>query len=143
MERLIASHKHIDAAPAEGYRETRLPAVPVGVDERAVTVLTGTYGAQVLDPLVATHPRPDLQVRAVPNDFFGGNIAVTGLMTGADVGKVLEGSPPDRRYLLPDVCLSNGFFLDGVRVSELPRPVEVIPTDGVSLRKALGRPRAA
>jgi hypothetical protein len=37
------------------------------------------------------------------------------------------------------VCLSDdGRFLDGTTVAELPRPVEVIPTDGHALRAALG-----
>jgi hypothetical protein len=40
--------------------------------------------------------------------------------------------------LLPDVCLSDdGRFLDGVAISDLPRPVEVITTDGIALRAAL------
>jgi hypothetical protein len=34
--------------------------------------------------------------------------------------------------------LSNGVFLDGVLVSELPRRVEVVATDGRSLVEALG-----
>jgi hypothetical protein len=35
------------------------------------------------------------------------------------------------------VCLSRGTFLDGIRPEDLPRRVEVLPTDGVSLRRAL------
>jgi NifB/MoaA-like Fe-S oxidoreductase len=101
-------------------------------------VLTGEYGAKVLEPLLAGIGRQDVELVAVRNDFFGGNIAVTGLMTGNDVASVLSGMPEDRRYLLPDVCLSNGVFLDGVLVSELPRPVEVVATDGRSLVEALG-----
>ena len=34
--------------------------------------------------------------------------------------------PPGHRYLLPDVCLSQGRFLDGTTPEELPRPVEVV-----------------
>ena len=75
----------------------------------------------------------------VANEFFGGNTGVTGLMTGTDLMRVLENEPAGDRYLLPDVCLSDdGRFLDGVTVAELPRPVEVVATDGISLRKALG-----
>ena len=33
--------------------------------------------------------------------------------------------------------LSGGRFLDGVTVAELPRPVEVVATDGIALRAAL------
>ena len=74
----------------------------------------------------------------VDNDFFGGNVGVTGLMVGADLQRVLAAEPEGHRYLLPDVCLSNGTFLDGLGVEDLPRPVEVIATDGISLRRALG-----
>ena len=30
-----------------------------------------------------------------------------------------------------------GVFLDGVRVEDLPRPVEIVPTNGIALRRAL------
>ena len=82
--------------------------------------------------------RPDVRVVAVPNNFFGGNIGVTGLLVGADLAPVLAAEPEGHRYLLPDVCLSNGVFLDGTSPTELPQPVEVVATDGVALRRALG-----
>ncbi len=47
------------------------------------------------------------------NGFFGGNIGVAGLLTGADLIPALGQAPVGRRYLLPDVCLSGGRFLDG------------------------------
>jgi hypothetical protein len=76
-------------------------------------------------------------VLPVRNEFFGGNIAVTGLMVGADLARVLASEPHGHRYLLPDVCISDGIFLDGMSVDELPRPVEIVATDGMSLRAAL------
>jgi putative radical SAM enzyme (TIGR03279 family) len=126
----------VDGAPAEGYRAARNDAAPASStgDTRPVTVLTGEYGARVLRPLL-----PDVDVVAVPNRFFGGNISVAGLLVGEDVAAVLGGLPAGRRYLLPDVCLSGGAFLDGTRPADLPHPVEVVPTDGVALRTALGR----
>jgi NifB/MoaA-like Fe-S oxidoreductase len=134
----------VDAAPAEGYRAPRLlpteaipSPIPAGPDRRPVTVLTGTYGARVLAPLLDAHPRPDISVREIPNDFFGGNIGVAGLLTGEDLSRALEGSPSGMRYLLPDACLNEGRFLDGLTLADLPYPVEVVPTDGASLRRAL------
>lgn len=104
----------------------------------AIGILTGEMGAQVLAPLVDSLGRSDIRVIPVRNDFFGGNTAVTGLMTGADLINVLHAEPANDRYLLPDVCLSeDGRFLDGKSVSDLPRMVEVISTDGIALRKAL------
>jgi NifB/MoaA-like Fe-S oxidoreductase len=127
----------VDAAPAEGYRAPRLETAPGGIDDRPVTVLTGAYGARVLAPLVAAHGRSDVAVWPVANQFFGGNIGVAGLLTGEDVGRALQAVPGDRRCLLPDACLNEGRFLDGLTLADLPRPVEVVPCDGASLRRAL------
>ena len=137
----------VEGAPAEGYRAPRTSTVvaPVrvvpgrrsGTASRSSTVITGEYGARVLEPLLKAIGHSDVELLAVRNRFFGGNIAVTGLLTGADVATALADRPAEGRYLLPDVCLSKGMFLDGVSVSELPRPVEVVPTDGRSLLRAL------
>ncbi len=139
----------VDGAPAAGYRapraaEATTTPVQIGSPRRGATaVLTGTYGAAVLEPLVATLDRDDVRVVAVGNDYFGGNIGVTGLMVGEDVARVLADQPEGDRYLLPDVCLSRGVFLDGMSPDDLPRPVEVVATDGVALREALGGRREA
>ncbi len=135
----------VDGAPAEGYRAPRdanphkqsALAVPVPVAEPAHTaIVTGEMGARVLQPMLSRLPgRPRLVV--VPNRFFGGNIGVTGLLTGEDVGLALADEPDDDRYLLPDVVLSRGRFLDGTTVAALPRRVEVIATDGAALVRAL------
>ena len=126
----------VDGAPAEGYRAPRtdglIPLTPRR--DAPVAILTGEYGAAVIEPLVA-----DLDVRVVPvrNNFFGGNIGVTGLLVGQDLAPVLAAQPEGHRYLLPDVCLSGGLFLDGTKPEDLPRPVEIIRSDGISLRQAL------
>ena len=74
---------------------------------------------------------------AVENRFFGGTIGVAGLLTAADLARTLAGEPDDHRYLLPDACLSKGVFLDGGTLDDLPRPVEVVAADGLSLRRRL------
>lgn len=101
-------------------------------------VLTGPFGAQVITPLITELGRDDIRVIPVENQFFGGNTGVTGLMTGADLARVLSSQPAGHRYLLPDVCLSDDRrFLDGLSVDDLPRPVRVVATDGIALRRAL------
>jgi putative radical SAM enzyme (TIGR03279 family) len=148
----------VDGAPAEGYRAPRNPAGDTGLRvvgsttsvgirigprvDAPVGILTAPYGARVLGPLIASLNRSDVRLLEVANDWFGGNTAVTGLMVGADVARRLEAEPAGHRYLLPDVCLSEGRFLDGTTIDDLPRPVEVIATDGGSLRRAL-QPRGA
>jgi len=107
-----------------------------------IGVLTGELGAEVLAPLIAGLGREDVRLIPVRNEFFGGNTGVTGLLVHADLTKALAAEPAGHRYLLPDVCLSDdGRFLDGGAVADLPRPVEVVPTDGHALRRALQRVR--
>ena len=130
----------VDGAPADGYRAPR--RIEVAPSRRAgpIAVLTGEYGARVLGPLLpllASAASAPVRLVTVPNRFFGGNIAVTGLLTGHDVGVALADEPRADRYLLPDVVLSNGRFLDGASIDDLPRDVEVVPTDGASLVAAL------
>jgi putative radical SAM enzyme (TIGR03279 family) len=130
----------VDGAPAERYRAHKHGAVqsaPSPAGAGTTTVLTSTYGAAVLEPLLAD--RVDVRVVAVENRYFGGNIGVTGLLVGEDLARALHEAPPSDRYLLPDVCLSGGRFLDGTVPADLPRAVEVVPTDGLALRQALGR----
>lgn len=141
----------IDGAPAEGYRAVRNPAADTGLRGRSgssglsirpsrrapIAILTGEYGARVLEPLVATLERPDVRVVPIANEFFGGNTSVAGLMVGADLVRELERQPEGHRYLIPDVCLSEGRFLDGMSIEDLPRAVEVVATDGIALRRAL------
>ena len=79
-----------------------------------------------------------MRVIPVRNEFFGGNIGVTGLLVGEDLERVLAGEPAGHRYLLPDVCLSSGRFLDGTTPAELSRPVEIVATDGQALRRPDG-----
>ncbi|HEV3402287.1 MAG TPA: DUF512 domain-containing protein [Acidimicrobiales bacterium] len=133
----------VDGAGPEGYRAPREDARAVAasparaVADRPVGVLTGEYGARVLEPLLVRFGRPEVRVIPVANHFFGGNIGVTGLLVGSDLARVLAEQPEGHRYLLPDVCLSKGVFLDGTRPDDLPRSVEIVPTDGLALRRAL------
>ncbi|HEX4491796.1 MAG TPA: DUF512 domain-containing protein [Acidimicrobiia bacterium] len=133
----------VDGAPADGYRAPRTTKAGTVVGTpgaRRIAILTGELGAPVLAPLVddlTAHAGTDVRLLTVRNDFFGGNIGVTGLMTGADIGAALESQPEHDRYLLPDVALSQGRFLDGTTLAQLPRVVEAIPTDGRALVEAL------
>jgi len=151
----------VDGAPAQGYRAPRNPAGDTALRQsncstsgetgtrivdirlkkkslpKPIGILTGEYGAVVLRPLIESLDREDVRLIPVKNSFFGGNIAVTGLLVGQDIAWALRDQPRSDRYLLPDVCLSDGRFLDGTTVEDLPFPVEIIPTDGIALRRAL------
>ena len=117
-------------SPRRTARTSGPPGAPIAI-------LTAPYGAQVLAPLVAGLGRDDVRIVPVANTYFGGNVAVTGLMVGEDLARALVAEPTGHRYLLPDVCLSQGRFLDGLTPDDLPHPVEVVPTDGAALRRTL------
>ncbi len=125
----------VDGAPPAGYRSRRAELDMAQDDGRPVAVVTGAFGAEVIGPLLAD--RAGVRILRVDNRFFGGTIGVAGLLTGTDIAKALADEPDDHRYLLPDACLSDGRFLDGLGLEDLPRRVEVVASDGWSLRQAL------
>ncbi|HLG01728.1 MAG TPA: DUF512 domain-containing protein [Acidimicrobiia bacterium] len=133
----------VEGAPADGYRAPRSGEVAVRLRSkrsRPVGIVTGEYGAEVIEPLLPLlSEHAGVPVRAVPvrNDFFGGNIGVTGLLTATDIRARLAEEPEGDRYLLPDVALSRDLFLDEGTLGDLPRPVEVVATNGVALVDAL------
>ena len=122
----------VDGAPPWGDRATRASLDEQGSD--APIILTGEYGSAVLTDLFRRHRAPDIEVLAVKNHFFGGNTAVTGLLCGGDLAAAMKARGAGR-YVLPDVCLSEGRFLDGLTTSDLPYGVEVVETSGVTLRR--------
>ncbi len=127
----------IDGAPALGYRAIRFSARGNRAEgiQGGVKIITSAYGKLALERLSAVSG-VTMDFVEVENRFFGGNIAVAGLMAGEDVAGVI--ADEDRtRLLLPDVCLSEGRFIDGWELEALPRQVEVVPSDGRSLAQAL------
>ena len=134
----------VDGAPALGYRAPRTGTEPSRDlhHARDVALLTGEYAAPLLRDLLDRHQYDDVQVITVANRYFGGNIKVAGLMTGQDLQRVLADVPASTTCLLPDVCLSEGRFLDGLGLEDLPRPVNVVRTTGQDLRAALELVRA-
>jgi putative radical SAM enzyme (TIGR03279 family) len=126
----------VDGAPALGYRAPRT------LDERhhvgdGVTVLTGEYAAPILRTLFDDHGFSEVEVKAVKNRYFGGNIKVAGLITGQDLQVALNDVSDSNICLVPDVCLSEGRFLDGLSLDDLSRPVMSVATTGQELRATL------
>jgi hypothetical protein len=130
------------AAPAEGYRAPRTTGNggPNHRDGPAV-IVTARYGAQVIAPV---HERLEalaarsLRVLEVGNDFFGGNVGVSGLMVGEDVQRALAADPePAALYLIPDVALSGDRFLDEMTLADVGQvsgaPVQAVPASAVGL----------
>jgi putative radical SAM enzyme (TIGR03279 family) len=126
----------VDGAPALGYRAARGGDSSLRYGED-VMVITGEYAAPILRQLFDEHGYADVAILSVNNAYFGGNIKVAGLLTGQDLNNALREVPQSTVLLLPDVCLSEGRFLDGLDLQDLTHQVITIRTTGQDLRSTL------
>ena len=110
---------------------------------RTPAVVTGRYGAAMFGQLLHESGFPEVPVVCVDNEHFGGNTAVAGLLTYSDIVRTLRATSGENVYLLPDVCLNDGVFLDGATFDDLAREfdVEVVPTSGGALLRRLQESR--
>jgi putative radical SAM enzyme (TIGR03279 family) len=131
----------VDGAPALGYRAPRGgdSTLHYGDD---IMVITGEYAAPILRDLFDAHGYDDVQILSVKNSFFGGNIKVAGLLTAQDLNSALEDVGRSTVLLLPDVCLSEDRFLDGLTLDDLSHRVITVRTTGQELRSSLDSVRA-
>ncbi len=113
--------RSIPAAPAEGYRAVRHDAPDPHTGSGPLVVLTGMYGSAVLEPVRNRLERlagRRIRLLEVPNDYFGGNTAVAGLMVGEDIIKTITSdTEPVGAYVIPDVALSGDAFIDDTPLS--------------------------
>lgn len=118
------------------------------LSERFV-IATGVAAAPFLQELVdaasAKWPTLHAQVVAIRNDFFGELITVSGLITGQDLIRQLQGVPMDT-LLLPENMLrqQQDVFLDDVTPAQVEEQLQVslrlVPeTDGAALLAAFFR----
>ncbi len=121
--------------------QTRTPT------DQSVVIATGVAAQPHLESLMEMARRkwPQLQVEvvAIRNDFFGELITVSGLVTGGDLMRQLEGVPMDR-LLLPANMLrqQEDCFLDDVTPQQVEEhlgvTIRLVPeTDGDALLDAL------
>jgi putative radical SAM enzyme (TIGR03279 family) len=110
---------------------------------RRVTVVSGTlYGPRLAARLAALAPAA--RVVSVPNEFFGGTVAVAGLLTGQDIQRHLAAAGDlGEAVLVPAVALRDGegVFLDDLTPADLSRslgvPVVPVETSARALARAL------
>ncbi|MDE6846296.1 MAG: DUF512 domain-containing protein [Lachnospiraceae bacterium] len=69
----------------------------------------------------------NIHVYAISNEFFGEQITVSGLLTGQDIMRQLQGKKLGDRLLLPQNVLRSGedYFLDDVTVGEMEKTLQV------------------
>lgn len=114
---------------------------------RRVSSVTGEAAypliANVVDKACQKWHNLECKVYPVKNKFFGGEITVTGLVTGTDIIDTLKGEDLGEELLIPAVMLRHegDKFLDDITVEELETAldvrVRVVENDGWELISAL------
>ncbi len=76
-----------------------------------------------LDRMLEESPlRGHLSALTVANRYFGGNVNVTGLLTGQDIAAAIAASPDEGLFLIPSVVFNhNGVTLDDMSVSAIEK----------------------
>jgi NifB/MoaA-like Fe-S oxidoreductase len=126
----IKPKSHINANPRSPIRNPQ---------SKSGTFLTGEMFAPILREQVDKYNAirgSRLHVMAVPNTYFGGDVAVAGLLTGQDFLAVKDKIVGDF-VTIPRVTIKSDepVFLDGMTYDELkkqfPVPVYDLDTDGL------------
>lgn len=115
--------------------------------ERTVGIVTGFAAKDLMEETARAieerFPSVKVYVYAVRNDFFGGEVTVSGLVCGCDVMAQLSGQKLPSEILMPDVMFRSGTdtMLDDVEKSTLEQKLNVkikkIKTDGFSTVDAI------
>jgi putative radical SAM enzyme (TIGR03279 family) len=112
----------------DGFGRTRARP-PAGLARRVTVVSGALYGPRLARMLTRlTWPGLDARVVSVPNDFFGGSVAVAGLLTGQDIQRHLAAHGDlGEAVLVPAVALRDrdGVFLDDLTPADLARALGV------------------
>ena len=85
------------------------------------------YIKQMAETMMQQIANLKLYVYEITNEFFGERITVSGLLTGQDIIKQLQGQKLGERILLPQNVLRSGedYFLDDITVSEMEKTLQV------------------
>lgn len=116
---------------------------------RSVTIVSGAlYGPRLARLLADVPLAASARVAAVPNELFGGSVAVTGLLSGQDIQRHLATlGDLGEAVLVPAVALRDGegVFLDDLTPDDLARalgvPVIAVEPEPRALLAALGAAR--
>lgn len=86
-------------------------------------LVTGSYGASFMPGIVRQLNKIEglsVEFVAVENKFWGGNVAVSGLLTGKDICNTLAGKFEGKTVLLPPNCVNyDGIMLDDMSPEQI------------------------
>lgn len=107
---------------------------------RKLDVVTGELAAPLIrecvNALHKKYPWVRVQVHAVRNEFFGGNVTVAGLVTGTDIVKQCSGKLQGKTLGIPEVMLRDekDLFLDNMTPAQVGKSlgvkIEILPNGG-------------
>ena len=98
---------------------------------RKVTVATGVAAADFIAQLAKTatekYKNLAVEVVAIRNDFFGGHVTVSGLVTGGDIIAQLKGKDLGDELLIPENMLraEGDLFLDNVSLEDVEKALDI------------------
>jgi putative radical SAM enzyme (TIGR03279 family) len=100
------------------------PDLPEEIEPRTAYLVTGYSALPVMNYIVDRLNRIkglEAVVLPIPNRFFGGNVSVTGLLTGSDIIDYLGIRYKDKNVIIPEVVLKDGedVLLDDISIKEI------------------------
>ena len=87
--------------------------------------ITGELGKEILSPIIdmlnQRYEKLNLELIAIKNEFFGGDVTASGLVCGGDIINVLLSDQTNRKVIIPSNMLKDDedIFLDDITVEEL------------------------
>lgn len=116
-------------------------------DERSISLVTGEAAypliKMIAEKCMGKNPLLKARVFPIKNNFFGGKINVSGLVTATDIAEQLRNEDLGEELLIPSVMLraEGDMFLDSVTVDELSKRLGVkitsVNNDGYELVDAI------
>lgn len=111
--------------------------LPNQIDPVQVFLITGESARTVMQTVAEDLNRVKglgVEVIAVPNQYFGGGVTVTGLLTGTDIINCLQDNYRGKKVVIPEVLLQEGstMLLDNITLEEIASRTGVVirTTDG-------------
>ncbi len=98
---------------------------------RRITIATGyaafDFISEMANMAMEKYKNLIVNVRPIRNDFFGGSVTVSGLVTGGDIIKQLSGCDLGDELLIPENMLraEGDLFLDNVSLTELSNALDI------------------
>ena len=129
MVRLMTEEVHEALAETDGDQESEELSVATGL-------LAAEYLRGFLKEIAEKFPNRKVHLYPVVNEFFGEMITVSGLITGRDLIRQLDGKPLGKRLLLPVNMFRSGeeVLLDDVTRQQVENalqvPVNIVKSSG-------------